>query len=369
MDAPSFYSPRAEGGNGSTATRAADAGGLLLDSVRISFLPSGNYMPLLLQSAVKGVALQDWMGKHREFIEAQLDQSGSVLFRGFGIETADELSSLIKVLAGEPLEYQERSSPRTQVGDNVYTSTDYPARKSIILHNENSYQNVWPLKTFFLCITPATSGGETPLADCRRVLARLSPQTHRRFKEKKWMLVRNFNDGFGLTWQSVFQTDDTAEAERHCRANQIDVEWKDGQRLRTKAIRTAIVKHPRTGEYVWFNHALFFHISSVEAGMREALLAEFDEYDLPSNTFYGDGEPVEPHVIEEVREAYRQETVAFKWERGDMLVLDNMLVAHGRSPYVGARQILVGMAQPVRRHEVEGNDANGAARATNHGER
>lgn len=368
MGALSFYPFHAEGDNGSTHARAAEAGGLLLDSVRVSFLLSGNYMPLLLKCAAEGVALQDWIVKHREFIEAQLDQSGSVLFRGFGIETADELTGLIQALAGQPLEYQERSSPRTQVGDNIYTSTDYPARRSIILHNENSYQNAWPLKIFFLCTTPAASGGETPLADGRRVLARLSPETRQRFKEKKWLLVRNFNDGFGLIWQSVFQTDDPAEVERHCRANQIGFEWKEGQRLRTTAIRTAIVKHPRTGEYVWFNHALFFHISSVEAGMQQALLAEFGEYDLPSNTFYGDGSSIEPDVIDEVREAYRQETVAFTWERGDLLVLDNMLVSHGRSPYVGARQILVGMAQPIQRHEVEGDDANMAARRTNYGE-
>lgn len=361
MEALSFIQCHAEGKNGSNPAKSVDAGGLLLDSVRVSFLPSGNHMPLLLQPAAVGVALPDWIGKHREFIEAQLDQSGGVLFRGFGVETADELTGLIQALAGQPLEYQERSSPRTQVGDNIYTSTDYPARQSIILHNENSYQNAWPLRIFFLCTTPAASGGETPLADCRRVLARLTPETCRRFEEKRWMLVRNFNDGFGLTWQSVFQTDDPAEAERHCRANQIGVEWKDGQRLRTTAVRTAIVKHPRTGEHVWFNHALFFHVSSVEAGMRRALLAEFGGYDLPSNTFYGDGDPIEPHVMDEVREAYRLETVAFTWERGDLLVLDNMLVAHGRSPYVGPRQILVGMAQPVRRNEVEGDGASRAA--------
>jgi alpha-ketoglutarate-dependent taurine dioxygenase len=299
------------------------------------------------------VDLENWISSRAKFVETQLERFGGVLFRGFDIESADELARLIEALAGKPLEYHERSSPRTEVGRNVYTSTDYPARKHINLHNENSYQDNWPLKIFFLCTTPAQRGGMTPLADCRRVLARLSPETRQRFITKKWMLVRNFNDGFGLSWQIVFQTEDPVAVERYCRANQIQVEWKDDLRLRTKATRSAIVRHPRTGEQVWFNHVRFFHVSSFEAGMRNALLQEFGQYDLPSNTFFGDGGFIESDVMDEIREAFERETVMFPWQRGDLLVLDNMLVAHGRTPYEGPRQILVGMAQLVHRSQVE----------------
>ena len=324
-----------------------------LDSVGISFLTAEERLPLLIEPAAGGVDLENWILSHPEFVETELERFGGVLFRGFDIKSADELARLIQALAGKPLGYHERSSPRTEVGRNVYTSTDYPARKSINLHNENSYQNNWPLKIFFLCTTPAQRGGMTPLADCRRVLARLSPETHQRFMIKKWMLVRNFNDGFGLTWQMVFQTEDPVAVERYCRENQIQVEWKDDLRLRTKATRSAIVRHPRTGEQIWFNHVMFFHVSSFETGLRNALLQEFGPYDLPSNTFFGDGSSIEPDVMDEIREAYERETVMFPWQRGDLLVLDNMLVAHGRTPYEGPRQILVGMAQLVHRSQVD----------------
>lgn len=324
-----------------------------LDSVGISFFTAEERLPLLIEPTAEGVNLENWISTHAEFVETQLERFGGVLFRGFDIESADELARLIQALAGKPLEYHERSSPRTEVGRNVYTSTDYPARKSINLHNENSYQDNWPLKIFFLCTTPAQRGGMTPLADCRRVLARLSPETRQRFMTKKWMLVRNFNDGFGLTWQMVFQTEDPVAVERYCRENQIQVEWKDDLRLRTKATRSAIVRHPRTGEQIWFNHVMFFHVSSFETGLRNALLQEFGPYDLPSNTFFGDGSSIEPDVMDEIREAYERETVMFPWQRGDLLVLDNMLVAHGRTPYEGPRQILVGMAQLVHRSQVE----------------
>ena len=87
--------------------------------------------------------------------------------------------------------------------------------------------------------------------------------------------------------------------------------------------------------------------------MRNALLQEFGQYDLPSNTFFGDGEVIESDVMDEIREAFERETVMFPWQRGDLLALDNMLVAHGRTPYEGPRQILVGMAQLVHRSQVE----------------
>lgn len=315
-------------------------------------LPTGGALPLVIRPAVEGASLTQWAEAGRDFLDAQLLRHGGLLFRDFKVTTPAEFEQFIRAAAGELLEYRERSSPRTQVGGNVYTSTDYPAGKSIHLHNENSYQDTWPARIFFYCATAAREGGETPIADCRKVLARLSPGTRERFARKKWMYVRNYGDGFGLSWQAVFQTDDPAQVERHCREHDIEVEWKEGGRLRTRAVRPAISKHPQTGELTWFNHAAFFHVTSLDDGMREALLEVFAEDDLPSNTFYGDGSTIEPEVLDEVRAAYHQETVVFPWQEGDVLMLDNMLVAHARRPFVGPRKVLVGMARPVSRRDV-----------------
>jgi hypothetical protein len=71
-----------------------------------------------------------------------------------------------------------------------------------------------------------------------------------------------------------------------------------------------------------------------------------------ANTYYGDGSPIEPKVLDQLRAAYNAETVSFPWQKGDLLMLDNMLVAHGRSPFVGPRQILVGMAELVDQEQV-----------------
>src|SRR5262249_21300199 len=247
--------------------------------------------------------------------------------------------------SAEPLPYRERSSPRTRVSNNIYTSTDYPANRSIFLHNENSYQLTWPMKIFFFCMTPSIRGGETPIADCRKVFGRIDLKIRQRFIEKNWMLVRNFGNGLSLPWQSVFQTEDKSAVETYCLNARIETEWR-GDCLRTRQVRRAVAQHPATGEIVWFNHAAFFHVSTLEPSAREALLEGLEEEDLPNNTYYGDGSPIELSVLDEIREAYRSETVSFPWQKGDVLMLDNMLVAHGRRPYVGQRDILVAMTEP-----------------------
>jgi hypothetical protein len=168
------------------------------------------------------------------------------------------------------------------------------------------------------------------------------------------MYIRNYGDGFGLPWQTVFQTNDKAVVERHCRENGICVEWKDGDRLSTRATLSAILKHPKTGEMVWFNHATFFHVSTLPTWVYEALMVEFDdESDLPTNTYYGDGSTITPSVLHHLREVYNQEMISYPWRKGDILMLDNMLIAHGRAPYTGERKILVGMAEPVNRNDLE----------------
>jgi len=58
---------------------------------------------------------------------------------------------------------------------------------------------------------------------------------------------------------------------------------------------------------------------------------------------------VEADVLEAIRDAYLKEEVVFDWLEGDVLMLDNLLVAHGRRPFRGPRKIVVGMSDPIRR--------------------
>ena len=156
--------------------------------------------------------------------------------------------------------------------------------------------------------------------------------------------MRNYGAGFGLPWPTVFQTHDRAEVEGYCAGVGIAWEWKSGNRLCTRQTGPAMIRHPRTGEEVWFNHATFFHLTTLPVALRDALLAEFEDDD-PTQTYYGDGAPIESEVLENLRRVYRGVLHEFAWRTNDILLVDNILTVHGRNPFRGFRRILVAMAQ------------------------
>jgi alpha-ketoglutarate-dependent taurine dioxygenase len=310
--------------------------------VKESVLRVDTALPLLIGPAVDGVSLIDWAASSRALVEQKLLSYGAILFRGFNLSAIDDFERFMQTLAGDLLDYAYRSTPRTRVSGRVYTSTEYPAHQTIPLHNEMSYSRSWPRVLGFFCVEAAPEGGETPIADSRKVFKAIDPAIRDRFSEKGVMYVRNYGDALDLSWQNVFQTEDRAAVEAFCRNAGIEFEWKGENELRTRQVCQAVATHPDTGEMVWFNQAHLFHVSSLEAEVREALLASSGG-EPPRNAYYGDGSTIEDEVLDEIRAVYVNEAVAFPWQKGDIMVVDNVLTAHGRQPYRGARRIVVGM--------------------------
>jgi alpha-ketoglutarate-dependent taurine dioxygenase len=312
--------------------------------VRPGRLEPGRELPLVLTPAQPQVRLAPWAAQSAALIEEHLRRSGALLFRGFGVNTLELFEEVVKAVTPRLLTYTERSTPRTSVGGDIYTATEYPADRHIPLHNENSYSHAFPRRLWFCCLQPAERGGETPLADSREVLRRLTPQTTARFAERGVMYVRNYGQGIDLDWQTAFQTTSRRDVEDYCRGAGIEFEWRGAGGLRTRQVRPATQVAPETGEPVWFNQAHLFHISSLEPGVREDLLRTTAEEDLTRHAYYGDGSPIAEETLEEIRAAYRECAVTFPWQRGDVLLVNNLLTAHGRNPYQGARRVLVAMA-------------------------
>jgi len=304
-------------------------------------------LPRIVQAPRPDTLLLDWAHAHRDLVRDQLGASGALLLRGFSVAGSEGFRAFVDAVSDQStLEYRYQSTPRTAVGGGVYTATEYPASQTIPLHNECAYQRTWPMRLFFLCVTPAASGGETPIADTVRVTAHIDADVRERFRRDGVLYVRNYRKRLDVPWQTVFQTDDRAEVSRFCAAEGIEVEWRPNDGLRTKQVCQGLATHPRTGEDVWMNQAHLFHVSSLEPRVRASLLRMCAEDELPRNTYYGDGTPIELDVLEHVRDAFRAEEVAFPWRAGDVLVVDNMLVSHGRRPFAGERRVLVAMSQP-----------------------
>lgn len=226
----------------------------------------------------------------------------------------------------------------------MYTSTEYPAHQSIPLHNEQAYTREWPMKIWFHCVKASPEGGATPIADSRAILRRMPASIRERFAAGI-LYVRNYGE-FDVPWQKVFNTESRVEVEAFCRKSGLQWEWKDDGELRTTQLCQAIEKHPATGESVWFNQAHLFHVSNLQADVRESLEDLLGIENLPRNTYFADGSPIPDSLLDEVRAVLDAETVTFAWEEGDVLMLDNMLAAHARAPFAGPRKVVVAMAGP-----------------------
>ncbi len=158
------------------------------------------------------------------------------------------------------------------------------------------------------------------------------------------MYVRNLGGKIDLPWQTVFQSDDKAYVAEYCAKAGLELEWLDNDRVRTKAVRSAIAKHPETGEMLWFNQAHLFHYTSLPEDIRDFMLSYLKEENLPRHVYYGDGTPIEESILQEIRGVYDQHTVKLPWQEGDIMMLDNMLIGHAREPYKGKRKVVVAMA-------------------------
>ncbi|MGW6979867.1 TauD/TfdA family dioxygenase [Streptomyces sp. NPDC054932] len=304
-------------------------------------------MPTITITGTPQKNVQVWLEVNRKRVRDLLVENGSVLLRGFSIGGVDGFDGVVRNLSGSaPLTYAERSSPRSTIKGQVYTSTDYPAEEEIFLHNENSYQAVWPNTLYFYCVEPPLTRGATPLADIREVYGAIDPEVRGEFERRGWRVVRNFHADFGVPWQETFGTEDRAAVEEYCRGKGLLPEWRADGGLRTTAVREAVHKHPVTGESVWFNHATFFHVTSLNPEVREGLQEIFPDEDLPTNTYYGDGGRIPDEVLDHLRSVYRAATTRFDWQKDDVLVVDNMLAAHAREPFTGPRKIAVAMAEP-----------------------
>jgi len=278
-------------------------------------------------------------------MKAQQQREGALLLRGLGLTRGAEFRAVVGHFCSRLSDYAGGTSPRTGLGDGLYTSTEHPAERTIALHNEMSYHHNWPAVIAFFCERPPATGGETPIADGREILDRLPDGLVRRFDERGIAYTRVFPSAprFAGSWERTFGSADPAHVAASLEAQGIDYRWGAGGALHTREVRPALQRHPRTGELVWFNQAHMWHVSNLPGFEDEENLPA--EEDLPMNASFGDGSPISAADLQLVRAALQASERSFHWATGDLVLLDNVLFAHGRRPYTGERRILVAMGE------------------------
>lgn len=288
----------------------------------------------------------------QDFLQDKLLAHGALLFRGFEIQSTVALEKFARLFSQTDLwNYCGGVSPRRKFNRSVYASTDYPSNLTLALHNELSYSEKYPGRLYFCCAVAPTQGGETTVGDSRQILKRLPPEIVAEFKRKKVMYVRHLFSRESLSaadqiysWQNAFETDNPLVVENHCRQINANFKWSANDSLLLEQIRPATAVHSVTHEEVWFNQATGFHPSELDRETYQNLIELMPEDEFRLNSRFGDGSLFDLNALDQIREVLREETVPVRWEQGDVLVIDNVLTAHGRLPFVGARQILLAMA-------------------------
>ncbi|ALU44445.1 TauD/TfdA family dioxygenase [Pseudoalteromonas rubra] len=287
------------------------------------------------------VALQDTIDQH-------LADAGAVLLRGGNFGSPAQVEQLAACFMTQVLTNNTEHRPASTNG-NVQRPVDYSESEFLLWHNENTFNQRFPGRAIFACEQPALSGGQTPIADARSVLSQLPADLVQEFVDKQVMYVRNYqaDDFVGLGWKTIFQTENKAEVEAKCRDQALEFEWR-GEQLTTRAIRPAVVIHPATQAPCWVTQAQHWHFSCLNEDLKENLAIMFDdEADYPRNCYFGNGDRISDQTMAQILQVYQANHQQFDWQQGDVMLVDNLLKAHARNPYQGARKILVCFGDPI----------------------
>jgi len=320
--------------------------------------PEKNFL-MKVEPVHQGMSVSEWGSLNKQWIQTQLLTHGAVLLRGFSSGLEEFKKTVVSVSpADSALKYEGGTTPRERVAETVYTSTTAPPQAVINQHHEMSYFGAWPMKVFFYCDTAAEWKGETPLTCSRRYMKALDPALVKKFREKGVRYVRNYS--MQPTWKESFETEDRLRVENFCRENNMAFEWRPNDGLRTILQAHGTAFHPTTKEEVFFNQALNLGWNSGKPGVASPtlrlllpaipppiakMLLNTPPEELPYATYYGDGSPIEMSVQEEMQKTYDSEMVLFPWQKGDVLVVENMLSTHGRNTFSGPRKILASLTE------------------------
>jgi alpha-ketoglutarate-dependent taurine dioxygenase len=289
-----------------------------------------------------------WAVEYRAALRAAVAEHGAVLVRGLELRDAAEAAAVFRQLATSLMTEREAFARRQVYADGVYSSATWPPNQPMCMHHELSFRLEVPSLLLFACLSAPTRGGATAVSDSPTVLNALPKDLTERFERDGWILTRSYNDEIGATLAEAFGTDDRGTIESYCRANAIGFSWQADGELRTRQHRSAVVRHPITGQRCFFNQIAFLNEWTIDPEVREYLVEMYGADGLPFNTGFGTGEPLTEEIVELINAVYEANTVREPWQAGDLMLVDNIRTAHSREAYEGPREILVGMADPVR---------------------
>lgn len=296
-------------------------------------------------------SLSRFLSRHKTELSMLLAKYGALLFRGFRADGNQILEFVSCCFGNGTVDLQEETSPRSKMSRGIYTSTEYAKTENIEFHNECSYQTEVPQYLYMYCEKPAARGGKTLLSNCENISLNMDREIAERFDTHGYIYERRYLPNTGISWQESFKVGSIKDLALVCESNAIELRIVKNSSLKedivtTRQKRPCFATHPSTGKKLWLNHCLFFNRFSLPEEYAQQMDFD-DELMIPYDTFYGDQSVIEPYTLEYVKRQYYENSVAIEWQRGDVLVFDNLMRAHAREPFFGKRELYLAMSDLV----------------------
>lgn len=282
----------------------------------------------------------------REVIDETLPEFGGVLLRGLPLTGKADFEQVVTGLGYDRLGYQGGIAVRRNDSGVALNASQEDHRITLSPHNEMAYLPHYPRKIFFFCETAALDGGEVPINDIRETAKIIPAHILDAFRVRGIRYHRNLPrtaTSGEMGWVETFGTDDKGLVEQHLTASDYTYQWTDGDRLQYSYNRDAFTAHPETGEELWFNQVTELHCSYWRA--HPEFPSDRPDHEYPATTAYGDGGPIDEDQISFLRGALWRTTRAVRMRRGDVLVLDNQVLQHGRFAFEGPRRHFVSLTR------------------------
>ena len=288
--------------------------------------------------------LNHWLEFKRDDLLSDLEEHGAILFRGFPIISDEGFDQFIQAFKLKNLPYKDTFSNAVRYNrtDRVFTASEAPSTLSIFLHHELAQTTVYPSYLFFYCEKASRVGGETPLCRSDILFHQLVMEVPEFIDSCEKLGLRytnlmpdkiNQESGQGRNWRSTLGVTDRLSAEELLSDLNYHWEWKkDGALSVTTSVLPAVRKLSG-GRSVFFNQLI--------AAYRGW---EFNQEGKDSPVCFGDGTKISNRDMDIVIRLADQLSYDLIWEQGDIAIINNFLVMHGRKPYQGKRSILASLA-------------------------
>ncbi len=299
-------------------------------------------------------AFVEWCRDHRAELDRLILDHGAILLRGFPMRSAMDFDAFTHVFPPYRHGYVGGMSPRKIIKGNVLESTRLPETFKISLHSEMAYMKSYPPRIAFFCKQAALAGGETIIGSMHEFMQRLPAELKEKLEEHDVHIVRNFGPAGStagmdvidhpdkIAWNDAFYTDSRTEVERRCAELGMTPIWNEDGSLTLQDSTKTFTVHPQTGERFYRNN-LHTNASFDRPGFSEIAAAVRARQKRPSGMYLDNGETLSAEEAATINRVYEEIELAWPWQNGDIMVLDNLQVAHGRNASSGPREIMVAL--------------------------